>query len=303
MYNYNHLFYFYICAQFKSVSKAANYLNTSQPSLSIQLKTLEENLKLKLFSRNGRSLELTNGGQIIFSFCEKMFSESKNIDNYINTRSTVQRDSISIGVSAQIERPYTADVVGSLLGQYKRKDTPKIKMQTLSSNEMLSQLKIGQMDLVITHEKVQMKNTETFQIDFPVALVGIKKHLSFSSEKKPSLKNFFKNYKGGIVVPIEDFKLRTETDLFFTNHSFSPDIIFESGNLSANIRAISEGVGIGFLPIIYTLKEIKNGKLAYIMPSEGLWKHSFYIYCSKNSFEKQSIIQLVKLFQTSATNM
>jgi LysR family transcriptional activator of nhaA len=102
MYNYNHLFYFYICAHFKSISKAATHLKTSQPSLSIQIKTLEENLEMVLFSRTGRSIELTNNGKILFSFCEKMFSETQNISDFIKTKSLYKRENISIGVQSHI---------------------------------------------------------------------------------------------------------------------------------------------------------------------------------------------------------
>lgn len=298
MYNYNHLFYFYICAQFKSISKGAAYLNTSQPSLSIQIKTLEESLDLDLFFRNGRNLELTNSGKIIFSFCERMFSETQNISNFIKTKTINQRENLTIGVSEQIERPYIADIIGSLIKQYKKTDMPKIKMQTLPSNEMLSLLKINQMDMVVTHEKINSKNWELFTLDIPIALVGVKKHFS-NNNRKNKIKTFFNDYKDGIIIPIDSFKLRTETDLFFSKNNISPDIIFESGNLSANIRAICEGLGVGLMPIIYTLKEIKNGKLSFIMSEGDLWEHSIYIYCSKSSLEKKPILDLINLFKKS----
>lgn len=299
MYNYNHLYYFFICAQFKSFSKAAVFLKTSQPSLSIQIKTLEEKLDLELFSRTGRSLELTSGGKIIFSFCEKMFAETQNITNYIKNKKTNQRENISIGVSEQIERPYIADIIGGLIKQYRKAEMPKIRMQTLSSNEMLSLLKMDKMDIVVTHERVNIKNIESFTLEVPVALVGLKKILKSNSSSRNKLKAFIGHYDGGLIVPIDSFKLRNETDIFFSKFTTSPDIIFESSNLSASIRAICDGLGVGFLPLIYILKEINSGKLAYLMPENGVWSHSFYIYSSKKSLEKKSIQEIVRLFQNS----
>lgn len=299
MYNYNHLYYFFICAQFKSISKGAAFLKTSQPSLSIQIKTLEEKLEVELFVRNGRNLELTSEGKIIFSFCENMFLETQSIANYLKNKTIKQRESISIGVSEQIERPYIAEIIGGLIKQHRKTEMPKIRMQTLPSAEMLSLLKMEKMDIVITHERVIIKNIETFSLEIPIAMVGIKKIITSNSKNRSKLKSFLTKYDGGLIVPIDTFKLRNETDLYFSKLSFNPDIIFESSNLSASIRAISDGLGIGFLPLIYILKEIKSEKLAYYMPENGIWTHSIYIYCSKRSLEKKSIQELIRLFKDS----
>jgi LysR family transcriptional activator of nhaA len=299
MYNYNHLFYFYICAHFKSISKAATHLKTSQPSLSIQIKTLEENLEMVLFSRTGRSIELTNNGKILFSFCEKMFSETQNISDFIKTKSLYKRENISIGVSEQIERPYIADILGNLIKKFKSIEVPKIRMQTLTSSEMISLLKIDKMDLVATHRRFNAPNLELLTLEMPVALVGLRKFLYKDNDSNFKIKSFLKNYQSGLIAPIEPFKLRAETDIFFSNSNLPQDVVFESGNLSANIRAISEGLGIGFMPIIYTIKEIKSGKLSYYMPPNGIWKHSIFIYYTKKSLEKNAIRELVNLFTSS----
>lgn len=299
MLNYNHLFYFYICAHFKSISKAATYLKTSQPSLSIQIKTLEENLDMKLFSRNGRTIDLTSGGKIMFSFCEKMFFETQHILDFIKTKSLNKRENISIGVSEQIERPYIADILGNLIKKFKPIEVPKIRMQTLSSSEMISLLKIDKMDLVATHRRFNAPSLEVLVLEMPVALVGQHKFLYKDHDSNLKIKSFLKNYRHGLIAPIESFKLRSEMDMFFSNSNLPQDVIFESGNLSANIRAISEGLGIGFMPIIYTIKEINSGKLSYHMPSNGLWKHSIFIYYSKKSLEKKSIRELLNLFKSS----
>ena len=63
MFNYNHLYYFYITAKLKGVTVAALQLNTSQPSLSSQIKNLETALKRKLFRKSGRNIELTEDGK------------------------------------------------------------------------------------------------------------------------------------------------------------------------------------------------------------------------------------------------
>ena len=174
-----------------------------------------------------------------------------------------------------------------------------MKMQTLPSTEMLSALKLSKMDIVITHEYISNKNFKIITIESPVALVGTKKFIPKNSESRNELKKFLKNYNDGAIIPIDSFKLRTETELFLSDINQNIDIVFESGNLSANIRAIIENVGIGFMPILYVIKEINSAKLSYIMPNEGLWKHLIYIYVTEDGLKKKSVQELLDILEES----
>ena len=67
MINYNHVYYFYEVARFNSITKAAQHLRLSQPSLSIQIKTLEQQIGFKLIEKKGRNIALTDLGQRLYS--------------------------------------------------------------------------------------------------------------------------------------------------------------------------------------------------------------------------------------------
>ncbi len=79
MYNFNHLYYFYIVAKSGGVTNAAKHLRVSQPSLSSQLKVLESSLDLKLFQKVGRSNQLTQAGSAVYGFCRQMFEISEQM--------------------------------------------------------------------------------------------------------------------------------------------------------------------------------------------------------------------------------
>ncbi len=73
MFNYNHLYYFYVTAKLGGVSNAAKYLHISQPSLSSQLKVFEGSIDKKLFEKKGRKLQLTPEGERAFIYSKKIF--------------------------------------------------------------------------------------------------------------------------------------------------------------------------------------------------------------------------------------
>ena len=62
--NYHHLLYFWTVAKEGSITKACDKLHLSQPTISNQLKTLEQSIGHPLFQRSGRQLVLTEMGVI-----------------------------------------------------------------------------------------------------------------------------------------------------------------------------------------------------------------------------------------------
>ena len=104
MFNFNHLYYFYVTAKSGSNTAAANHLKIAQPSLSSQLRVLEEFLDMKLFRKVGRRNELTEAGSIIYGFCRRMFDVSEEMSEFVLERVAFAARRINIGVSDQVER-------------------------------------------------------------------------------------------------------------------------------------------------------------------------------------------------------
>lgn len=64
--NYHHLLYFWAVVREGGIGKGAKALSLAQPTVSGQVRTLEESLELKLFDRLSRKLELTDDGRVVF---------------------------------------------------------------------------------------------------------------------------------------------------------------------------------------------------------------------------------------------
>ena len=72
--NYHHLKYFWIVAREGSFSRASKALNLTQPTLSKQIKSLEEFIGEPLFIRKGSGLELTHVGQLAQDYANDIFT-------------------------------------------------------------------------------------------------------------------------------------------------------------------------------------------------------------------------------------
>ncbi|MBC8068148.1 MAG: transcriptional activator NhaR [Deltaproteobacteria bacterium] len=71
--NYHHLFYFWTVAREGSIAVASKVLRLAQPTISTQLRVLEDALGTPLFVRAHRRLELTESGRIVFRYADEIF--------------------------------------------------------------------------------------------------------------------------------------------------------------------------------------------------------------------------------------
>ncbi len=82
--NYNHLYYFWMVCKQGSVSAAADALFLTPQTVTGQIRALEERLKGKLTKRNGRTVEPTELGQLVFRYADKMFGLSYEMLDIVN---------------------------------------------------------------------------------------------------------------------------------------------------------------------------------------------------------------------------
>lgn len=82
--NYNHLYYFWMVCKQGSVTKAADALFLTPQTVTGQIKALEERMDGKLTKRNGRSIEPTELGQLVFKYADCMFGLSYEMLDIVN---------------------------------------------------------------------------------------------------------------------------------------------------------------------------------------------------------------------------
>jgi LysR family transcriptional activator of nhaA len=77
--NYHHLLYFWTVAREGSIGAAGTRLSLAHPTISRQIKTLEDQLGVALFDRSGRKLALTEVGRIVFRYADNIFSLGREL--------------------------------------------------------------------------------------------------------------------------------------------------------------------------------------------------------------------------------
>jgi len=299
MHNFNHLYYFFIIAKLKSVTSAARFLNTSQPSLSSQIKTLEMNLKRKLFIKKGRYLELTTEGQKVFTYCQKMFGIYEDLNNFLNSKE--QNTEIKIGFSNEIARPFIANIVGEVLKKIPSTSRPNVKLNCVTHEVLIERLKTKKVDFILTNtdpHDFDLKIIKHFE--FPVVLAGTNaatiEH-ELKNIKRPDL--IIKKISTHLALPSEHLKLRHEFNAFMHSKKINYQSLIESDNLTTVIKVTLDGLTFCLLPKPYIYKELQLNQLKILLPANSLWVHKLYLVSrsemSKSPFIKKLITEIDSL--------
>lgn len=96
--NYHHLLYFWAVAKEGSISAACQKLHLAQPTISGQLKKLEEAVGQKLYDRIGRGLVLTDAGRTVFRYADEIFSIGEELKEALKGRQTDRPLHLTVGV-------------------------------------------------------------------------------------------------------------------------------------------------------------------------------------------------------------
>jgi len=302
MFNFNHLYYFYVTAKSGSVTAAADHLTISQPSLSAQLKVLEGAIDTKLFKKVGRNIRLTEVGAIVYGFCRRMFDVSEELNELLTTQAASASRRIHIGVSDEIERSFVVEVVSLFLKEHGESLRPKVTMVSGSHSELVDRLRFRELDAVVT--QLPMTDPELMSLmrtEVPVALVASSRWSCPKKLQRAKSGAEVRQLVGGDaaqwVLPSSVFKLRSETDRFFELHEIKGRIVFESDVVASLVRSVIDQLGFAFLPLLYIAHERREKTIRILGPKEGFWKYRVWLGCHGKNRDDLLIKSLARCFK------
>jgi LysR family transcriptional activator of nhaA len=301
MYNFNHLYYFYVTAKSGGVTAAAGHLRISQPSLSSQIKVLEGSLGLKLFQKVGRTVELTRPGLVVYGYCRQMFELSEEMAEAILKKVPSATRRIHIGISDEIDRPFVVEVISRFLKAKTLTERPKVTIVSGTHIQLVERLKFREIDIMIS--ELAMTDPDLFnlsRVEVPVALVCSSRWKMKSKGKNLSAKGAIGEIVGGEVaqwvLPSAKFKLRAEIDRFFETNELKGRIVFESDVMASLVRSVVDEVGLAFLPLLYVGREIRDRSLRALGPRIGYWKYRVWLVSNRQNYKDILIQDFSKSF-------
>lgn len=136
--------YFLVVAKERNISKAANLLHITQPTLSRQMKLLEEEVGTELFQRSNHHIILTREGVLFEQRCKELLRLWDQMVNEINPKSEDLEGTISIGIAES----YMSHIVAATIKRFQEKHSKvKFEIHKLSNEVILRAMDRGIIDI------------------------------------------------------------------------------------------------------------------------------------------------------------
>lgn len=269
--NYHHLFYFYRIAELGSVSRAAEQLRIGQPTLSTQLKELEDRLGL-LFERKSRSLILTERGKVVLKYAKEIFTRGDELLGVLERGELAQKRELVLGAQEGVPKAIISDALSRLL----RITKAKLRVTEASAPVLLDQLLSNQVDLVLfDHELTHTGGTLVY------LSVG-KEQVAFwgSASYKKLTKNFPDSLNEvPMILSSSGHPLRLTVERFFLEHNLQLEVAIEAPDTALTKELARTGVGVVALGESTVKGWVDAGKLYKI--GELPYEQKYYLGIKK----------------------
>lgn len=278
--------YLIAVADLQSFTRAAEMLFVSQPTLSQQIKQLEDALDVQLLDRSGRNVRLTAAGEVYLHYARRALRELEEGKRAIHELQDLSRGSLRLGMT-----PITDHLVSPLL-EYFNTRYPGITVSTqeMPQDAVESDVAEGALDMGISFSNMLSTEARSHEIETNILFtetlnlaVG-KTHPRAGQDDALSVQALEHE---SLILLNSDFALRRHIDQYCREMAITPRIVMETNSLSV----ITEVVRLGRLATILpsTIASHRHGLYPVTLKPE-MPRHTVTLICRKGGYKSPACL-------------
>jgi DNA-binding transcriptional LysR family regulator len=249
---------FVAIAETGTFTAGAARVHVTQAAISMQIRQLEDELGVRLFTRLPRRVLLTEAGEALLARARTILREHNAAIVEMAELAGAERGRLRVGSASAM---VSADPLPTLLKEL-RKDHARADLFVTSgtSESLVAQILAGELDVAFVSLPVESQEvqTELLSRDELVAIAHPSHKLASQrviSAAMLGAENLILGERGG--------NTRRQIDEFFIQSGVRPNITMELSRLAAIKRMVEEGMGVGIVPTHSVREEIATGRLVY----------------------------------------
>ncbi|WP_449285387.1 LysR family transcriptional regulator [Marinobacter sp. PE14] len=246
--------YFVALAHAGSMSRASTLLSVAQPAISRQLRSLEEEVGLSLFTRTGRGVELTDAGRVLLERAAPIIENVNDLVEEVRGLQGVVSGKVRVGLPPTESQFFAAPLVLRINKKY-----PNVSLQIIEafSGDVNEWLATGRIDLALFY-----KTSRSSQViceglvDEGLCLVSSRPFKDSDRELSVEELSSFK-----LILPSTRHGLRALIERVAMQFNVTLDINFEVDSFLAIKDLVRESVGLTVLPYMSVKHEVELKEL------------------------------------------
>jgi len=289
---------FHAVAKYRNFTIAAQKTQRTQPTISLQVKALEDELGVKLFERLGpKKVNLTREGQIFLNITTPLLQEFINLKSVFNeARGLYHTSNVQIATHSSVMIYLLPKIIKRFKAQF-----PEVKLSILnrSRKEIITMLQHGEVDFGITSV-----DSAPSSLDYEVfsrynrILITNKEH-PLSKKGIVTLKDVA-SYP--LVVPTPDSNTRAMIDQVFSSENLSYEITMEVVGRTAIKAYVGMDLGISIINEYYVTEDDKKQLFVKNM-SKSFGKAETGILTRKGRYLSQPAEEFINLLKKNLGNV
>ena len=279
------LSYVLAVAEYRNFTKAAQNCHVTQPTLSMQVQKLEEELNVQIFDRTKKPIELTSVGQKIVSQAKNIVAEAERINDIVDQEKGFIGGEFKLGIIPTIMPTLLPMFLKTYVKKYPK---VKLKIEELTTDEIINRLEDGYLDGAIAATPLQIDNIKERVLYYEpfVGYISPNHRLKFKTEiEVPDL-----NINDMLILEDGHCFRQGVLNLCKTKKEQELDNFqLESGSIEMLVKLVNEGMGMKLLPYLNTLdlkSDQKNNLRFFVNPSPA---REVSIIYNKNELKIQII--------------
>lgn len=282
--NYNYLKYFKVLAETEHYTHAAELLDIAQPSLSHAIHTMEMELGVPLFAKQGRNIKLTKYGKLFYSHVETALNEIDHGISYLHSLASQDHGTIDLGFIYTLGSYYIPSVIQSFLKSNRQINFNLTQGTTLNIIEQIQNetLDIGFCSYVENNNRLNFIPVVKEEI---VVIVSNSHPLAAYDEidlqKLQNEKWIYYSKKSG---------LRPYMDKIMQESHVVPEIVCEVEEDSAIFGLVDINYGIALVPNVRALDLFHLKKIKITNPID---ERFIYMVTLKNAYTTPAVQKFI----------
>ncbi|MGB1308852.1 MAG: hydrogen peroxide-inducible genes activator [Oceanihabitans sp.] len=250
------LYYVLAVAENKNFTKAAEKCFVTQPTLSMQIQKLEDELNILIFDRSKKPIELTEVGKKIVNQAKNIVNESYRIQDIVDQEKGFIGGEFKLGIIPTIMPTLLPMFLKTFIKKYPK---VKLKIEELTTEEIISRINEGHLDAAIAATPLQNESIKERVLYFEPFVGYLPKNHRLYEKKKIETSDLEIDdmllledghcFRDGVINLCKAFKTHNED-------SFQ----LESGSMETLIKLSNEGLGMTLLPYLHTLDMHEHAK-------------------------------------------
>ncbi|MEK3900420.1 MULTISPECIES: cidABC operon transcriptional activator CidR [unclassified Paenibacillus] len=234
--------YFVQAARLNSFSRAAESLYITQPTISKMIRNLETELGADLFYREGRSIRLTDAGELLLIKAQNIVESFASLSAELDSLRNLKQGHIRIGLPPMVGASFFPAVIGEFHRKYPE---VTIRLHEDGAKKVEDDVESGLLDIGAIVLPVDQARFHSFTfVEERLELLVPAGHRLDAAQQVP-LKELAEEE---FVLFREDFALHDRIISECVKAGFQPKVVYESSQWDLISRMVAAGMGIALLP-------------------------------------------------------